>query len=130
MSEGGGGFLAAENAIDVIRGISRTLVLTVKDSHGDVVDLTNGRVVFTVKCKLSDVNPVILKDSENGVGEVEISDPVSGEAKIYLTPNDTHNMKPGKYVFDVWVILAAATRHLVVGPGEFNVKAGVTVIPL
>lgn len=129
MSEGGG-FLASENAIDVIRGISRTLVLTVKDSHGEVVDLTSARVVFTVKCKLSDVDPTILKDSDKGITEVEFTDPTKGEAKIYLQPSDTQNMKPGKYVFDVWVILAAATRHLVVGPGAFNVQAGVTVIPL
>lgn len=130
MAEGGGGFLASENAIDVVRGTSRTLVLTVQDSHGDVVDLTSARVVFSVKCKTSDTTPIIQKDSDVGVGEAEITDPTQGEAKIYLQPTDTQNMTPGKYIFDVWVILTGGSRHLVVGPGSFNVKAGVTVIPL
>lgn len=130
MSEGGGGFLASENAIDVVRGTSRTLVLTVKDSHGDVVDLTSSRVVFSVKCKTSDTTPIIQKDSDVGSAQAEITDAVNGEAKIYIQPSDTQNLNPTKYIFDVWVILSSGSRHLVVGPGAFNVKAGVTVIPL
>lgn len=130
MSEGGGGFLSAENAVDVVRGTSRTLSLTVSDSHGDAVDLTGSRVVFTVKCRASEVDPEIFKDSANGALEVAITGPTLGQAEVYIQPADTHNLTVGKYVFDVWVILVSGERHLVVGPGEFNVKQGVTLIPL
>lgn len=122
-----GGFLAAENDLTIVRGTSRTLALTVKDGDGNAVDLTGARVVMTVKCRVKDVDPVIQKDSDNGVSEVEITGPLAGTAKIYLQPGDTQTLDPGPYVFDIWVILTSGSRHLVVGPGKFNVVPGVTV---
>lgn len=124
-----GGFLLGENSIHIVRGTSRTLALCVKDAEGHPVNLTGARVVFTVKCRVTDDSPRIQKDSAEGVLEVDIDDPLNGEAKIYIQPEDTSTMDVGTYVFDVWVILSSGTRHLVVGPGEFVVVAGVTVLP-
>jgi hypothetical protein len=120
--------LSPVNAVEVIRGTSRTLALHVTDVAGDNTDLTGGRVVFTVKCKIEDEQNTIQKDSDVGPAEVEIVAAKEGRAEIKLVPADTRSLSLGKYVFDVWVVLVGGERHLVVGPSDFVVKAGVTVL--
>ena len=46
-------FLPA-NAVTIIRGTSKTLVLTVKDKDGAVVDLTGSTIYMTVKSNATD----------------------------------------------------------------------------
>jgi len=82
---------------------------------------------MTVKCKASDVENLLQKDSGDGAGEVDITDPHAGLAEIYLQPADTRTLN-GKYVFDVWVILPSGARHVVVGPSTLQVSRSVTVL--
>lgn len=120
--------LDTENAIDIVRGTSRTLALTVTDAAGVPVNLTGARVVFTVKCSVQETDNKIQKDSARDAADASVTAASSGQAQIYLQPQDTQGMEPGKYVFDVWVLLSGGARYLVVGPGPFNVRAGVTVL--
>lgn len=120
--------LGPENEIEIYRGSSKTFELEVVDAEEEVVDLTGARVVFSVKCSLSDPAPLIQKDSDKGVGEVEIAHPLTGIAEIKLVPADTRAMTPGEYIFDVWVVLAGGTRGPVILPSPFKVVAGVTVL--
>lgn len=122
------GFLTTESSIEIIRGSSRTLALTVTDGEGDPVNLTGGRIIMTVKCRISDSEVLFQKDSDEGAAEIEITNASSGEAKIYIQPSDTSGLAAASYVFDVWVLLSSGSRHLVIGPGTFVVKAGVTVL--
>lgn len=124
----GGSLLALENSIDVVRGSTKIFELCVKDDHGDGVDITGSRVVFTVKCRIEDRENVIQKDSDNGIAEIELTEPKIGKAKIKLNSSDTANLELGKYVFDIWVVLPSGAKHLVVGPGDLVITAGVTVI--
>ena len=118
-----------ENAIEIIRGSSKTLALTVTDELGAPVDLTGGRILFSVKHTVQDDQPLVQKSSDL-LTQVEITTPREGKAKIYLQPMDTQNLDPIEYTFDVWAVLSNGKRYPVVLPSIFRVKPGVTLIPL
>lgn len=120
--------LDPKNALQVIRGTSKTLLLTVADSStAKPVNLTGARVIFTVKRRLEDQNPVIQKTSDYST-QVLLTTPTAGQAEIYLTPSDTQTLEVKDYVFDIWVVLASGKRYAVVPPSVFSLKAGVTVL--
>lgn len=118
-----------ENAIEIIRGASKTLALTVTDEQGLSVDLTGGRIIFSVKHTTQDAQPLIQKASDVPT-QAEITIPREGKAKIYLQPMDTQNLDPIEYTFDVWAILSNGKRYPVVLPSIFRVKPGVTLLAL
>jgi hypothetical protein len=120
--------LLPENAIEIIRGTSKTLELLVVDEDGVAVDLTNGAIVFSVKKRTDDVLPLIQKKS-TVPAEAEIVAPREGRARIYLIPADTQNLEVMPYVFDCWLLLTGK-RYAVVPPSTFLVLAGVTFLPL
>ncbi len=116
------------NSVTVVRGSSKTFELTVTDSTGKAADLTGARVVMTVKKNIGDRSALIQKDSNVGVGEVEITTPREGVVRIYLVPSDTSNLEPTEYVFDVWAVLSSGNRYPVIPPSTFVVEASVTVL--
>jgi hypothetical protein len=119
--------LLPENSVTVHRGASKTLNLTVKDADGNPVDLTGATLYFTVKRKETDASCIIQKISSD-VAQIEIASPATqGTAQIFLQPSDT-NKDPGKYRFDVWVVLASGARYVVVKPSVFEIVPGVTVL--
>jgi hypothetical protein len=120
--------LGPENLIEIIRGSTKTFELEVHDENNEYVDLTGGRVIFTVKCDIGDTAPKIQKDSLAGATQVDITVPKEGKAEIKLVPSDTQTLNLGEYVFDVWVVLASGSRNPVVGPAPFMVLPGVTVL--
>lgn len=121
-------YLLPENALEVVKGSSRTLPLEVTDPvTGLAVNLTSSSIYFTVKRKLSDAIPLIQKTTTLNT-EIALTAPRLGQAEIYLLPADTVRMDIGSYLFDVWVILADGKRHPVVPPSSFEVKPSVTVL--
>ena len=121
------GILLPENAVTATRGASKTLNLTVKDKDGNPVNLTGSTLYFTVKKKETDRVCVIQKISTDAA-QIEVASPATkGTAQIFLQPSDT-NKDPGKYRFDVWVVLASGARFVVVKPSVFEIVPGVTVL--
>ena len=126
--------LAPENAIEVTRGSAKTFALTVTDPDSPdaknprPIDLTDCKVVMTVKVKAEDRDPLIFKTSDDP-SQVEITQPREGIAKIYLLPADTKHLDVRSYTFDVWVVLSNGKPYPVVPPSVFEVIAGVTVLP-
>lgn len=118
-----------ENALILIRGVSKTLELVVTDAEGKAVDLTGGKVVMTVKGTVSDTNPLIQKSSDVPT-QAELTVPREGKAKIYLVPADTQTLAIKSYVFDVWLVLSSGKRFAVIPPSVFEVQAGVTLLAL
>jgi hypothetical protein len=121
--------LYPENAISIIRGSSKTLKLTVTDENDAVVNLTGATIYFSVKVGERDPQPLFQKSSLNPA-QAEITTPREGVALIYLQPSDTQSLDPHEYVFDVWTVLANGKRYPVVKPSVFEVKPGVSLIPL
>lgn len=121
--------LAPENSVEIIRGSSLTLRLSVTDEGDKPVNLSGAQIYFTVKVQVEDVDPVFQKSTHNA-SELEIDDATGGVARVYITPADTQKLDARKYFFDVWVILNNGRRFPVIPVSEFVVKPGVTVIPL
>jgi hypothetical protein len=123
--------MSPENYVQVYRGSSATLTLTVGNEDGTAMDLTGCRVLFTVKKTAEDRSPLIQKTS--AVPEqVQVAGRAArmGVATIYLTPPDTAHLEPGKYVFDVWVVLPGegGARLVAIPPSDFEVVRGITVL--
>lgn len=99
------------NKITMYLRDDRTLLVEVNYENGDPVDLTDAKVWFTVKQKTSDPdsNAVISKRNAAAGGsdaEVKIVTPqVNGQIQVYLIPDDTDNVFPGVYSYDIQVIL-------------------------
>jgi hypothetical protein len=122
--------LEGENTIEIVKGTTKTVSLSVVDGAGAIVDLTGARVILTVKCKITDTNPTLQKDSAVVVvpPQAAVTEPLAGKAEFYFVPADTANLTDGRYIFDVWVILAGGERYVVAGPGAFIVTSSVLVL--
>ena len=103
--------------IEIVRGTTKTLAITVTDSNNDIYTLEDGeKVVFGVKRKPEDSRPVILKT------------PTSGENGVYamtITPADTEELPFGKYFFDVG-ILSGSNYHNIIKPRPFMILPNAT----
>lgn len=122
------GLTQPKNALRIIRGTSKTLLVSVEDEDGEVVNLTGCRAIFSAKRDVRDPHCVIQKDSDRGITQVNITLPREGKFEVYLTPEDTQTLDVATYIFDVWVILVSGKRYAVIPPSLFEVDAGVTVV--
>lgn len=122
-----GGDLSSDNPISMIRGSSRTLELHVVDTEGNERDITDARVLFTVKRAMGDTQPLIQKDSVDPL-QIELVAPRTGRARIYLYPADTRSLSARAYPYDVWVLLDGK-NYCVIPPSEFKVEPSVTQVP-
>lgn len=120
-----------ENVLEMTRGTSKTIMLTITDEDGEAFDITGGRLVLSVKQEVSDgVHALIVKTTDD-LEEAVIADPRAGEVEIYIKPGDTQNLIPdAEYFFDVWLVLPSEERFNVVPPTSFKVKDSVTRIPV
>jgi len=128
--------LLPDNAIEVIRGETKTLRLTVqqKDPTGEKqwipVDLTGAVVYMTVK-KEAEHREYLFQKKSTVPAEAQITNERGGVAEIYLTAEDTANLDTTDYVFDVWVhYTATGKRYPVVKPSVLRLVPGVTRIPV
>jgi hypothetical protein len=133
--------LLPDNSVRVTRGTSKSFKLSVTDLREETLcrcsdrnnppplDLTGATIHLTVKKEISDRLPVIKKASSVS-GQIDIINAKAGQARINLDPEDTQNLEPGFYVFDVWVVLANGKRYCVTGPAQLQIEFGVTFLPL
>lgn len=120
------------NAVQLVRGTTKTFELTVLDDAGGAFDLTGASLWFTVKKTIKDVDFVVQKRSTDP-SEIAITSAKEGKASIYLLPADTNLLDVREYVFDVWVVVvptppATPLRYLVVGPSTLELQDSVTRI--
>lgn len=87
-----------EQTLEIFRRDYKTFTVTVKDSAGVVVDLTDYDAKFTAKLKSTD------DDIHAKIGPVDgtISVPATGVISFTLTSTDT-NIPAGTYYFDVQI---------------------------
>ncbi len=70
---------------------------------------------------------MILTKTSTDIEEISFAaDPRTGEATIFINYEETLNLEPDTYYFDVWVIEQSGRRYPVVEPSEFKVTTGVT----
>lgn len=115
----------SEVSKEMFKGDHKTYELVVtKISDGSRADITAGVLIYTVKIDGTDTTATIQKSSENA-GEIDITDPVEGEAEINLVPADTQDLEPTTYVFDVEFTDSAGKKSTVV-TGTLKLKQDVT----
>jgi hypothetical protein len=109
------------DSIKVIRGDTPTITVTVKDSTGTVVDLTNYTMKFTVKRSTADTNA----NAVIGPVTMTIASPTTGIGTTTLTVTHT-DLPPRKYFYDVQINNSTTAVHTVVGPATFEIVDDVT----
>lgn len=79
--------------IEIIRCTTNVFQVTVTDAKGALYNLGSGeKIVFGLKAKPTDTELLLTKTAEI-LGE--------GLFKISLCPEDTENLAPGRYSYDV-----------------------------
>ena len=88
--------------ISMTRGDSRNLSIEVDDELAVDVDLSEAILRFAVKRRTSDANvdSLIFKTSYDD-SEIELTFPVQGKAVVYLRVDDTVDLDPGVYCWDL-----------------------------
>lgn len=122
-------FLASGSALFMIRGESKSFELSVLDAHDIAVNLTDARVVLSVKRDPLDTQTLIRKSSDIP-GQITITNARLGKAQIHFVPGDTHALTPGEYTYDVWVVFSSGKHCPVILASSFVVQPGVTLLPL
>jgi len=108
--------------IELVRGNSPTINVTVTDDEGTVVNLTGYTMKMSVKYQAEDTDANALI----GPLTATIANPASGIGVFSLTPTNT-DIGAGDYVYDIKIENAGGTQfHTVVGPSKFTILENVT----
>lgn len=108
--------MTSDDTIKVIRGDTPTITVTVKDSVGTVVDLTNYTMTFTVKRSTADTNT----NAVIGPVTMTVASPATGIGTTTLTTTHT-DLPPRKYFYDVQIKNGTTAVHTVIGPATFEI---------
>lgn len=118
------------NEKEVVAGEDQTFRLTVTDSGGNAEDLTGRTLRFTVRERGAHLDPTALITKTSAIGgEIDVVPPASaGLADITLIPSDTEDLKPGDYLYDVWLIEGTGEQFNIIRSTKFTVKQRITVV--
>lgn len=117
------------NEIHIYAGDSDKEIVTLTDQNGQAIDLTDYKIIFTVKRNVNLPAFVIQKKNVNAGGsseQIEMHDPTNGKFKILLVSNDTESLlgQGTNYVYDVEIQLESFKKTAIVG--HFIVEDDVT----
>ena len=88
--------------IKISRGDTFNRIFNIIDLSGDVIDLTGWIARFTVKENITDSqeDAKIIKSSEDA-DEIDIFDPSNGRLRVYINHEDTQDLDPKTYYYDL-----------------------------
>ena len=109
--------MASISNIFIDQGADFTTTLTVTDSNGDALNLTN----FTAAAM---IRKTFLSSTATAF-TATISNASSGEITISLTPTQTTALEAGRFVYDVLITASGGTKTRVV-EGQVTVNPSVT----
>lgn len=103
--------------IEIVRGTTNTLQVSVLDANGAAYNLgSNEKIVLGLKAKPEDTELLLVKTAEI-IGE--------GLFKIVLCPEDTAQLAPGRYSYDVGLDNGTDFFNII-EPGPFVIEPNVT----
>lgn len=105
------------NYVELIRGDSLSLVVSVTDMNDSELDLTGMTVIFTGKKSKTDTDASAVIQASG-----YITNATGGILQVDLTPSQTSGINPGTYHYDIqlynssngWVGTAAIDRFTVI----------------
>jgi hypothetical protein len=104
--------------LDMVRGDTLPLALTVTDRNGGLYTATSAeKILFGLKRDKKD-DACIFTRQAVGTGE-------KGQYTITLYPEDTENLEPGVYSYDVGLYSGETSFHII-WPSDFTIEANVT----
>lgn len=106
-------FKVDNNNISLIRGDSGVFTITITDTNGTPVELTDGDVL-TFTLRRAARNPAIIMQKNIAGGELSIK------------PSDTEGLAFGAYVYDIELRRADGYVDTVIPPHEFLLMEEVT----
>lgn len=105
-----------QQKISIVRGTTNTLNITVLDASGNPYNLSGGEaIVFGIKQQRSE-DCLVVKRIATG------SD---GKYAVTLNPNDTLELAPGRYLYDVG-LQSGNCYYNVIRPSNFEILENVT----
>nr|DAW29654.1 MAG TPA: hypothetical protein [Caudoviricetes sp.] len=106
-------FKVDDNNISMIRGDSGVFTITITDTNGSPVELTEGDVLtFTLRRTPRSPTIVLQKTITDGT--------------LTINPSDTQDMPFGSYVYDVELKRADGYTDTIIPPHEFCILEEVT----
>lgn len=109
--------MAVYSNLNVDQGTSFNVYVDLEDASGDVFDLTGFTVSAQIRKTYSSLTAINFSAS--------IFNATDGVISLSLTDEQTSNMKPGRYVYDVEVVSVGGSVSRVL-EGQVEVFAGVT----
>lgn len=109
----------AKQDISIVRGTSNVFGLSITNADGSpfVIEDTQ-TLVFAVKRRLRDEERVLIKTITNSVD--------AGVYYLELFPEDTADLDPGKYYYDVGLQYGGSVFFNVIEASIFEIKANVS----
>jgi hypothetical protein len=98
-------------------------VLSVVDSDGVAIDLTDATISFRAKTHDDDPDPpLILLTEEDGITIAAQSGDTLGQATVTISSALAETLTPGKYRYDVIVTPSGGDAQVVVAPATLLIK--------
>lgn len=96
-------------------------IITIQDDEEEVIDLSEVElIVFEIRNMMGSKTSMIRKTNEEE-SEIEIIDEREGECKIKITPEDTEDITPKEYKYEV-MIEKSDGKEFTVDIGDVEVK--------
>lgn len=101
--------------ISIVRGTTNFFQVDIVDQNGDEYLLKeNETLVFAVKANPTDIERLIVKTL-----------PASSKYIFTLNPDDTTNLEPGRYVYDVGLQVGEQQFYNIIESSLFEIKPNV-----
>lgn len=102
----GSGSSVTSNKINMTIGDNETFEAEITDENDNPIPLTSTKIWFTVRKHYTDEDFYIQKKNTlagGGDDEIKVTDEANGICEIYLVPDDTKDMYPDVYVYDIQI---------------------------
>lgn len=100
------------NKIRMVKGDSRTLLVTIEDIDGNAIDLTGYSIIFSVKLIQRDTAYIFQKKNTvagGGDDQILLLDQITekGKFRVFIKPDDTSPLRNqgNNYVYDIQIQL-------------------------
>ena len=104
--------------LEIVRGTTNAFGLAIAYQTGDEFVLADGQVlVFGLKANKMDEERLLLK---------KITRAVAGEYYLELTPEDTADLEPGQYYYDIGLQQGDNVFYNVIEPSVFTILPNIT----
>jgi len=118
--------------VEVFQKRDQTLQFTLKTSAGVPFIMTDPKIYFSVKKEGDDLDAqaVISKANTKAGGsddQAKLTDGTNGVLEVYIKPDDTKDLDPGDYLYDVVIETAAGKKLQAVEPSRFRILQPITV---